>query len=265
MTDTIQDVIWSLERPCRFRAGQDWFLPGKTFAQLHDLETVSEGALGEIVDGICITSYGFSNPELEASGILERESMRSLPYCGFHVEERLAKYGGLAEAKKVCGECEANAHRGSPIEVAGCCGSLLFDPDSSELDELLLSVIMERNLDGPFRAAFQVTTPLWYGFWIDSPLRRPQTALLEEIFKYAFADEAARDSELLHFCAALKAAVSWNLPIHVWLRQAGQPSFRIAPVVTRERPSSHFGSITRRPHIRATFAATNSSRMTITA
>ncbi len=174
MADTRQIVRWSLERKCAFRTGDLWFLPDRTCTQLADLRTVAaaEGD-GRNVGGVCVTSWTTAGDD---SG-----NVHDIPYSGFRIEERLGPVGGLAAALATCRACEANAKTELGIDVAGCFGHLDVWPDSTELDGQLWGVIEQRNLERRLRAAFPVTTPLWYGFWINSPLQRVQVEFLHEL------------------------------------------------------------------------------------
>jgi formylglycine-generating enzyme required for sulfatase activity len=218
MADTHQVVSWSLERPCAFRTGDQWFLPAQTFRQLAELRTVAaaEGD-GRIVGGICVTSW---TTESDNSGIVHE-----IPRSGFRIEERLASVGGLPTALATCRACEANARSELGIEVAGCFGHLDVWPDSEELDDELWNIIERRNLETRLRATFPVTTPLWYGLWINSPLQRPQSEFLHELLDAACDSDDPEDKEIRHFLNALMAAIRWELPVHVSLAPLGHTDF----------------------------------------
>ena len=210
MADTSQGVSWALERKCAFRTGERWFSPERTYQQLSDLRTVAsaEGD-GRNVGGMCVTGW---TTERDNAG-----EAHDIPSSGFPIEERLGPVGGLAAALATCGACEANARTELGIEVAGCFGHLDVWPDSEELDEQLWRIIEQRNLEGRLRSAFPVTTPLWYGFWIHSPLRRVQAEFLYELLEAACDHDDPQDEELRHFLNALVAAIRWELPVHVSL------------------------------------------------
>jgi hypothetical protein len=244
MADTSQIVCWALEQSCVFRTGQGWFLPDKTFDQLHDLRVVARSAAnGGVVDGICITEYGLTNRALEASGIMETQDFRKLPSRGFRIGDRLGKNGNPAEAAKICGQCQANAEGRLPMKIAGCSGYLRFHPDSADLDKMLLKAINERGTETRLTPAFAVTKPLWYGLWIESPLKRPQAALLLDLFDAAFGNDSARDKQVFHFCNALKAAVDWDLPLHVAMAPPGHTDmgwYTVFPHCPRCKASAPF-------------------------
>lgn len=218
MADTLQIVQWALERPCPFRSGDQWFLPVRTSMQLADLRTVASAEDDRrIVDGICVTSW---TTEQDNSG-----NVHHIPCSGFRIEERLGPVGGLPAALATCRDCEANARTELGIAVAGCFGHLNVWPESEELEQQLWRIIDQRNLDGRLRSAFPITTPLWYGLWINSPLRRVQAEFLHELLRAACDDLDPQDKELRHFLKALEAAVRWELPVHVSLAPLGHTDF----------------------------------------
>lgn len=218
MADTRQVVNWSLERKCNFRAGDDWFLPNETYRQLSDLRTLARAhADDRVVDGICVTGWTIGR---DNSG-----GYHEIPVSGFPIEDRVHRYGGIAEVHKTCGECEANADSMLDTRIAGCFGYLEVSPDSPELDEQLWKIIDERDLGDRLKSTFLVTTPLWYGFWIESPLRRLHAELLHELLDAACDHDDPRDKDVVHFLNALQAAINWELPVHVSLAPLGHSDF----------------------------------------
>lgn len=218
MADTRQIVTWSLERKCPFRSGTDWLLPSETCKQLADLRTLARAHTDDrVVDGICVTSW--------STGLDNSGEYHDIPSGGFRIEDRIARFGGIEEANRTCGGCEANVDSKLDTKIAGCFGDLDIWPDSSEFDEQLWRIIEERNLEGRLRSAFPVTTPLWYGFWINSPLRRMQAELLYEILDTACDYDDPQDNDVVHFLNALQAAINWELPLHVSLLPLGHTDF----------------------------------------
>ena len=218
MADTLQAVLWSLERKCIFRSGDGWFLPMSAYRQLADLRTVADAeANHRIVDGICVTGT--------TGGKDNSGQCHNLPYSGFRVADRIGEYGGLAGALSTCRECEANVAGSHEMKVAGCFGCLSIWPDSSELDERLWQIIRERSLEDRLYSAFLVTTPLWYGFWINSPLQRPQVEVLHEVLTGLCGDSRRIDEDLVPFVKALKVALAWELPLHVSIGPPGHTDF----------------------------------------
>lgn len=147
------------------------------------------------------------------------------PCSGFRIEERLGPVGGLTAALATCRGCEANAGTELGIDVAGGFGHLDIWPDSEDLDRQLWGIIERRNLEQRLRAAFPVTTPLWYGFWINSPLRRVQAEFLHDLLDAACDHDDLQDKDMRHFLKALEAAVRWELPVHVSLAPLGHTDF----------------------------------------
>ncbi len=223
MADTIQVVSWALERSCVFRTGPEWFLPDRTEVQLNVLQTVARSeAEHRIIDGVCLTSYGIEDPTIGSS---LRIGGTEVPYTGFRVEDRLKNYGGLSEAERICGACDANIARQRSLKIAGCFGYLDLGPDSPELNKALWRVVKERRLKDRLRKLFPPTKPLWYGFWINSPLRHAENALLLELFEALSTDDEFRQSDVFHFRNALQAALAWDLPLHVSLAPLGHTDF----------------------------------------
>lgn len=212
MADTRQIVSWSLERKCAFRGGDNWFLPEHTCKQLIDLRSLASAENdGRNVAGVCVTAWTVGRDD--SGGI------HKIPLSGFRIEDQLGGFGGLSFVLATCQECEANAQTELGIRVAGCFGYLDVRPDSKELDEQLWRVVEERNLEQQLRLAFRITTPLWYGLWINSPLRKLQAECLHELLS-PICDEP-EDKDIHHFLSALTAAIRWELPVHVSLFPLG--------------------------------------------
>jgi formylglycine-generating enzyme required for sulfatase activity len=169
------------------------------------------------VNGICVTSY---TTERDNSG-----TSHSIPYDGFRIDEQLGKFGGFTEALKVCQSCEANVRGETAARIAGCFGYLDVWPDSKELDAQLRSIIEERGLRERLHGVFPVTTPLWYGFWINSPLRRIQVEFLSELLGEVCDHDNPQDKDVAHFLSALQAALAWELPVHVSVAPPGHTDF----------------------------------------
>ena len=223
MAETLQAVCWSLERKCIFRSGENWFLPTHTHMQLTDLRTVAEAqADNRIFDGVCVigftenaVTFDESMFKLNESGEPNWDTSRLVPTIGFRVHDRLGRFGGISNAIDVCGQCEANAEGELKASVAGCFGYLNIGPDFPELDKQLWKVIKKKGLEKQLRLAFQVTKPLWYGFWIDSPLKRPQAELLHVLLSAVCEPDGRNSESVKHFLNALRAAIDWELPVHV--------------------------------------------------
>jgi len=200
---------------------------------------------GDIVNGIWVTGTYWGS---DAS-----DNSVDIPASGIRIEEVAQPMGGWDVVRATCRDCEANVAGNSPNGIAGCHESLdVMYPHSEELDALLWETIRLRGLEERLRACFRVTKPLWFGFWIDSPLRRTQCELLLDLLPYALPrlwgkDEAKNDvepvfdpnqfvcpdfdpseyygKEFSAFFAALRTAINWELPLHVHMAPPGHTDF----------------------------------------
>lgn len=214
MADTLQVVHWSLERKCPFRQGADCFLPVKSMKQLTDLQVwASASQFGGVQDSICVTGWKI---------VKDKTGKRyRIPNQGYQVNEQLNQFGGVETVQQTCSGCEANVDRKLSSEITGCYGSLNIRPDSPEVEEQLWRVIEQRDLESRLCAAFPETDPLWYGLWIQSPLKRLQAEVLYELLDAGYGREHLDDESIGTFLRALKAAIQWELPLHVELTPLG--------------------------------------------
>ncbi|MCI0683341.1 MAG: formylglycine-generating enzyme family protein [Gemmataceae bacterium] len=218
MADTRRGIHWSLERPCPLRTGEGWALPRATSRQLADVSTYSNALPdGLVVNDICVTSYTFGSDSAGNSVIL--------PCSGFRVSLALSAFGGEAAIRAACGACEANVTRDHKSTFAGCHGFLDAWPDSEELESELRDKVRLKGLAAELDTLFPRTTPLWYGFWIESPLRRPHCEALLALLEGTDDPAETRDDDLRHFLAALRAAIDWELPLHVEMALPGHTDF----------------------------------------
>ena len=210
---------WSIEKKCAFRKEDtDWFLPSNTSQQLSDLRTLARAVDdNRVVDGICVTSWTTQSDN--------SDGYHDIPCNGFRIEDRLGKFGGIETANSTCGNCEANADSKLKTKIAGCFGYVDAWPDSPELDEQLWKIIESKNLEERMRSLFPVTTPLWYGFWINSPLQRTHCEFLHKLFGEACDPDDPQDDDFVHFLSAMKQAAKWELPVHVSLAPLGHTDF----------------------------------------
>ena len=259
MADTRQRVWWSLERACSLRTGEGWQLPLVTLQALSTLQQCS-AALNKtnpaVVNGIWVTS-NFVGRDAANNTVY-------IPSSGLKIDEIGQSHGGWETVRSTCAKCEANilaiqqlgqptgtskldAQR--PAMVGGCFGSIeVMYPSSSSLDELLWKVIERYDLEDQLRDAFQLTDPLWFGFWMDSPLDRKQCRCLLDLLSKAlpqlwekpeddpaaepvFADVSFAFSgfnpaktygrEYAAFFKALEVSLQANLPLHVHIPPPG--------------------------------------------
>lgn len=213
----LQGIKWSLERPCPLRCGERWVLPDVTRRQLDDISAYSDAIHdGRVFDDGCVTAWTSVS---DSDG-----SMVKLPCSGFRVSLALAPFGGEGAVKAACGGCEANVAAGQAPVLAGCHGFLWICPDSERLEAELREKVRVQGLELELARLFPRTMPLWYGFWIESPLHRPHCQVLLALLERTDSPGEQRDDDdddLQHFLAALRAAVNWKLPLHVEMTAYG--------------------------------------------
>jgi ssDNA-binding Zn-finger/Zn-ribbon topoisomerase 1 len=222
MADTLQIVSWSLERKCQFRDGVRWEYPDETAQQLADFRTLRRATPdGQVVDGICVTGWWQVYPFKKLNGKTDYLASVDIPSTGFVVSERLAKYGGAEFALDTCSKCEANALTEGDVRLAGCHGHLTVRPQSKDLNESLERSLAELRASTDFFESFQRTAPIWYGLWIESPLRRIQARALRSLLEHAFATLERERTGISHFLKALAICENFDLPLHVSLAPLG--------------------------------------------
>ncbi len=247
MADTRQCVFWSLERSCALRSGKDWMFPIQTQQQLYQIQRCSEELqknVPQVCRGIWVTSQYWGS---DADG-----NTVYIPSSGIRIDEIAAPFGGWSAVRDICADCEANV--ATPESGVGWCfGTIeVMYPGSDRFDELLWKVIDRFSLESDLRSAFQITDPLWFGFWIDSPLNRNQCQCLldllpralpllwekdpadpasEPVFgdiQFAFSDFDPAESygrQYVAFFRALQTSIKWDLPLHVHVPPPGHTDF----------------------------------------
>jgi hypothetical protein len=222
MADTLQGVGWSLQRSCPFRHGDGWEYPKQTGGQLADFETLARAmSHGRVVDDVCVTSCSHVSPFKTSQGETDSESSVEIPLTGFSVSNRFGKQGGVPAILETCGACEANALRKGDIRLAGCHGYLPVWPLSKELEDLLQRSLAELGVADSFFALFQKTTPIWYGLWIESPLRRRHARVLRPVLERTFAAANEERTGMGHFLQALAVCDAFDMPLHMRLSPLG--------------------------------------------
>jgi hypothetical protein len=84
-----------------------------------------------------------------------------------------------------------------------------------QIENELWQLIKDRGVEPAVRENFHVTSPLWYGFWIDSPLTREQSSILHELLSEIEMSSAWHKKELEQFLRTLKTAVDNDRPLYV--------------------------------------------------
>lgn len=204
MGDTSRGLLWAIERRCSLRRDRDWQLPLVTHRQLRDLRPINK----TVFEGICITAHTYLGTRPD------------LPYSGFPVERAMARFGGEGGVRATCAACEANVGDRGSAGIVGCHEYLKVDPDSPELDEALRDAADRFGLTGRLSRLFTMTTPLWHGFWIDSPLDRERLQALAQLFGEASVRWASINGGD-HFVRAVRAAGDAGLALHARLDPPG--------------------------------------------
>jgi len=226
MADTGQIASWSLERPCPLRTGADWFLPVSTRQQLGRLRSVASSlSNGREFEEIIITGYSVPDFDDVLDGVWDHSPKSTwVPVSGFRAGSAIRPYTDVEQIVEICRNCEANCASSQPLKIVGCFGWVDTPVSWERVEPLLQRVLRDRNLSERLDRLFVRTKPLWWGFWIDSPLNRPQAELLLELFETAFSDVASEqmnDEGMSGFLAALKASIDWQIPLHVAMSPPG--------------------------------------------
>jgi hypothetical protein len=203
VADTLQTVVWALERPCSLRNGENWTDPEVTQNQLWRARSYAIGYQERRVFGdICITTTRFGNGiDLE------------LPVGGFAINNALAPSGGVSGIRAACDACEANVIHDDKRGLVGCHGSVYVAPGSPELEAGIVEAIERTGAGAEMAKAFVETSPRWYGLWINSPISPQSARLLHQVLVAGGIASVARDGEA--FVLGLHAAAEHRLPMHV--------------------------------------------------
>lgn len=94
-------------------------------------------------------------------------------------------------------------------------------PGRERPNEVLWDSIRRTGIESSLRAAFHVTDPLWYGFWVDSPLTREQCGLLSTLFTDLVSAVPRYGDHLQAFIDALNVSMETNRELHVDLAPPG--------------------------------------------
>src|SRR5262249_17394225 len=135
------------------------------------------------LDGYCVTSY---QTECDAAG-----KSFQIPH-NIHRISDLMPSQSIPEALAMCSNCEAHATKATPNSLAGCCDCLwsFRYPESSELEAAFQEALDECKLRSPWEEHFPRTSPVWYSFWINSPLSFKQCEILLALFQHVFLADA---------------------------------------------------------------------------
>ena len=210
MADTAQYVHWHLEYGCPFRQGEAIHTFAAAWHATSRLKAIDQcEARHDVFDDICVTGVSYFRGE-------------KWPSSGFRISEAVAPVGSLQAAREVCGNCPANGL--GPGLMAGCCGLLPFHPGDEELDSKLRAAVATKGLHKALAGAFPETKPLWYGFWISSPLTRPQLEILGAIVPQTLSPQN-RSRDVPQFRRACELAIKHGIPLHAALPPLGHTDF----------------------------------------
>ncbi|HEV3345136.1 MAG TPA: hypothetical protein VG125_32465 [Pirellulales bacterium] len=206
MTETIQAIRWALERPCSLRQGGNWQTVHETHRQLKRVVRYADAVADNcVVDDICVTAHGscHEGPTGKAT----------LPLAGFSIHNAFGQFGGVDRVREACSGCEANVGGCCRRLWGGCHGSFDVWPHSPDLERALRSKAARSKPD--LTQCFPPTTPMWFGFWMTSPLSPEQYNSLQNLLNVRPLETHDDNEDLAHFLMALDAAIRWQLPLHV--------------------------------------------------
>jgi hypothetical protein len=208
MADTLQCVNWHLRYECPFRKGAAVDEQIAAYDATSKLRYIDDATLrGDVFGDICLTSTVYFQGNTTPGG-------------GFRISDAVAPARDLAAARATCRHCPANAL--PPGKMAGCCGSILLDPDFPQLQSALLDSINTRGFERQFRDNFIATKPLWYGLWISSPLTRAQLELLRSILRPL---QPMAHDDFRPFLRACELSLTYEISLHTQLCSPGHTDF----------------------------------------
>ena len=239
MADTMQVVRWALGQSCALRTTAEAARePSEALAAIGKARTISR-AMGRpfrgfgIYGDICVTGNTFASIEARSSN--RKAPTWHYPCNGFVVSKELAGVGGLEGLVKMCRGCPANTESPRP---AGCAGTIYQSPESPAVQEQFEGIIARLGLEVAMGEAFGVTTPLWYGFWIKSPVPRRGLEVMAPIFERMLQEDRAESEaakpgsvrrdhirELDSFVRALTMARDAELELRVSMAPPGHTDF----------------------------------------
>lgn len=217
-------IEWALAHPCPLRDPNNSYGGEVGYAATH-----SDALRCDIANPPYVTRQAYQDIYLLwdsckfATGSLgSRADGRgwAYPAWGFSVDRRYRKQGGWKGLQMLCGSCPAC----STIEVVGCTGGFsdddhdeeygfVEDPDPFDL------LVEEQGLRGELARYFPVTTPLWFGLWIQPIMPAGGVSVLRQLFETMERNEGSRNGWELFgqagFLRALKTAERNGLELHV--------------------------------------------------
>jgi hypothetical protein len=198
--DTPEFLAWALEYSCPVRGFQDGSDPERTERQLRAARAVSDARHERrIFEGLCVD-----------------------PPNGFPIERALAVYGGLEAIQRECGGCLANAL----VEIAtgtlcGCYGLVALPEDPAPVHQAV-----ERGIDAAYpgvdwSSVCQVTTPRWYGLWLNPVVEAELLLIRYRVLQCALIEDQHCRLAIGDLRIALNVAFDIGCRLHVRLYPRG--------------------------------------------
>ncbi|HWE96516.1 MAG TPA: hypothetical protein VG269_21320 [Tepidisphaeraceae bacterium] len=225
MADTRQIVRWALEQTCGLRPAAAMCDPAEALncterASAFSEYTVQKGQGFGLLGDVCVTRYASAPTfkRFKGGGVL------GYPHSGFVVSREFERVGGVEGLVNMCRRCPANA---TPARPAGCAGVILQNPDSPQRQQKLEGIISRLGLEAAVAEAFQKTQPLWYGFWVRSPLSAQAIDVLYAVISEILDEDTIEIAryELRPFIDALRIAQQGRLKLHVSMSPPGHTDF----------------------------------------
>jgi hypothetical protein len=191
-----------------FQDGRD---PERTERQLRAARAVSDARReGRVFEGFCLD-----------------------PPTGFRIEEALRIYGGERAVEENCSVCPANAlARFDPATLAGCYGLVTLPNNSRPVHDAVEQSIATIDAQCRIGQLFPISTPRWYGLWMESPLAGARAGAVAKILSGAMHAEPAADQSFDELIGALEYAAATSRPLHVRHYPPGQvtgPWWQLVP------------------------------------
>jgi hypothetical protein len=196
---TPEFLLWSLETRCPIRGLEDGTDPERTERQLRAARAVSDARReGRVCEGLAVD-----------------------PPNGFRIADAMALYGGEEAARRECGGCPANV-RARDEQLAGCYGLVRLPDESAKVHAAI-----EHGLDRAYGSVAwenlcPVTSPRWYGLWIESPLYAKHLQVRYNVLAAAAIDEPICREGIADLIVALNVAFNAGLRLHVRLYPPGR-------------------------------------------
>ncbi len=233
---TPEFLWWALEFRCPIRGEQDGSDPERTERQLRTARAVSVARReGRIFEGLAVD-----------------------PPNSFRIADAVAVYGGEEAARRACSDCPANVLAGEdhPLfrdgpapaspQLAGCYGCVQLPFDASKIHAAIEQGIDSAYGSVPWEGLCDVTTPHWYGLWIDSPLWAEHLLVRFLVLQAAGIDDASCRQGIADLLAALNVAFNAGLRLHVRLYPPGRVEgtwWRLVPHCPRCKAPWEVGAI----------------------